>query len=120
MHTGFWWRNLKNRDYLEDLGIDGWTILTRILVKYDGKLWTGFIWLRVELLDCCEHGNEPSGFIYCKDCLNYPRNISFASMLVLHAVNWLLCLCVWYDSHKQALISSLSSINTLVGSLNAF
>jgi hypothetical protein len=36
MHTGFWWRNLKNRDHLEDLGIDGMTILTRILVQYDG------------------------------------------------------------------------------------
>ena len=120
MHTGFWWRNLKNRDHLEDLGIDGRTILTRILVKYDGRVWTGFIWLTIELLDHCEHGNEPWGFIYCKDCLNYPINISFASMPVLHAVNWLLCLGVWDDSHKQTLISSLNSINTLVGSLNAF
>jgi len=23
MHTGFLWGNLKERDYLEDLGIDG-------------------------------------------------------------------------------------------------
>jgi len=120
MNTGFWWRKLKNRDNLEDLGIDGRTILIRILMKYDGSVWTGFIWLKKDLLDCCEHGNEPWSFIYCKDCLNYLRNISFASMPVLCAVNWLLCLCVWYDSHKQALISSLNSINTLVGSLNAF
>ena len=120
MHTGFWWRNLKNRDNLEDLGIDGRTILTRILVKYDRRVWTGFIWLRTELLNRCEHGNEPCGFTYCKDCLNYLRNMSFASMPMLCAVNWLLCLFVWYDSHKQTLISSLNSINTLVGSLNAF
>lgn len=102
------------------LGIDGRTILTRILVKYDGKVQTGFIWLRIEFLGRCEHGNEPWGFIYCKDCFNYPRNTSFASRPVLRAVNWLLCLCVWYDSHKQTLISSLDSINTLVGSLNVF
>jgi hypothetical protein len=48
MHTGFWWRNLKNRDHLEDLGIDGMKILTQILVKYDGIVWTGLIWLRIE------------------------------------------------------------------------
>jgi hypothetical protein len=22
-HTGFWWRNLRERDHLEDLGADG-------------------------------------------------------------------------------------------------
>jgi hypothetical protein len=22
MHTGFWWRNLKERDHLEDKGVD--------------------------------------------------------------------------------------------------
>jgi hypothetical protein len=22
VHTGFWWRNLKERDYLEDLDVD--------------------------------------------------------------------------------------------------
>jgi len=23
VHTGFWWRNLRERDHLEDLGVDG-------------------------------------------------------------------------------------------------
>jgi hypothetical protein len=48
MHTGFWWRNLKHRDHVEDHDIDKWTILTWILVKYDGRVWTGLIWLRIE------------------------------------------------------------------------
>jgi hypothetical protein len=120
MLTVFWWKNLKNIDHLEDLGIDGRTTSPRILVKYDGRVWTAFIWLRIELLDHCKHGNEPLGFIYCKDCLNYARNISFASMPVIRAVNWLLCLCVWNDSHKQTWVSSLNSINTPIGSLNTF
>jgi hypothetical protein len=30
MHTGFWWRNLKERDYLAGAGIDGIVILKRM------------------------------------------------------------------------------------------
>ena len=28
MHTGFWWGNLRDRDHLEDLGVDGRIILS--------------------------------------------------------------------------------------------
>jgi hypothetical protein len=31
MYTGFWWGNLKERDHLEDPGIDWRMILKRIL-----------------------------------------------------------------------------------------
>jgi hypothetical protein len=27
VHAGFWWRNLKKRNYLEDTGVDGRIIL---------------------------------------------------------------------------------------------
>jgi hypothetical protein len=39
--------NLKGRDHSEDVGIDGRIILELILGKQVGKVWTGFIWLRI-------------------------------------------------------------------------
>jgi hypothetical protein len=39
--------NLKVRDHSEDLGVDGKVILEGILRKLGGKVWTGYMWLRV-------------------------------------------------------------------------
>ena len=36
MHTGFWWRNLRERDNLQDLGVDENIILRWIFRKLDG------------------------------------------------------------------------------------
>jgi hypothetical protein len=47
VHTGCWWGDLRERDHLEDFGVDGGTILERILKNWDGEAWTGFIWLRI-------------------------------------------------------------------------
>jgi hypothetical protein len=47
-HTGFWWRNLSQRDHLKDLGVDG-----RVALKYIIKKWNG------EAAAACECGNEP-------------------------------------------------------------
>jgi len=35
--------NQKGRDHLEDLVVDG----KIILLKYGGRVWTGFIWVRI-------------------------------------------------------------------------
>jgi len=35
VHREFWWGNLKERDYLEDLGLDGRVILRWIFKKWD-------------------------------------------------------------------------------------
>jgi len=42
-----WWGELMERDYLEDMGVDGNIILKRIFKKWNGETWTGLLWLRI-------------------------------------------------------------------------
>jgi len=35
LHTGFWWGNLREREYLEGPGVDGRIILRWIFRKWD-------------------------------------------------------------------------------------
>ena len=44
---GFGGGNLRERDHLEDPGIDGRIILRWVFRKWDVRLWTGSIWLRI-------------------------------------------------------------------------
>jgi len=43
---GFGGGNLRKRDLLEDLGVDGRTILKGMFKKWNGTVWSGLIWLR--------------------------------------------------------------------------
>ena len=62
--TGFWCGNLRERDNLENPGVDGRIILRRIFRKCDVGVWTGSSWLRiVQVAGTCECSNEPSGSI---------------------------------------------------------
>jgi hypothetical protein len=58
--------NLKGRDHLEDLSIDGRIILELILGKYGRKVWTRCIWLRIgPVVGSCEPSNEHLVSIKC-------------------------------------------------------
>ena len=45
VHAGFWWDNL--RDHFEDLDVDGRLIFEWIFRKWDGEVWTGFLWIKI-------------------------------------------------------------------------
>jgi hypothetical protein len=45
--TGFWRGNLRERDHLEDQGMDGRIILRWIFWKWHLGSWTESIWLRI-------------------------------------------------------------------------
>jgi hypothetical protein len=59
-NTIFWMENLKVRNHLEDLVVDGKIILECVLGKEDGKVWAS-VWGPVA--GFFEHGNEPSGSV---------------------------------------------------------
>jgi hypothetical protein len=42
MHTGFWWGDLREGDYLEDLGVNERIILEWIIKEWDGR---GMDWI---------------------------------------------------------------------------
>jgi len=44
---GFGGGDLREREHLEDPGVDGRTILSWIFRKWDVGVWTGLIWLRI-------------------------------------------------------------------------
>jgi hypothetical protein len=47
VYAGFWWEDVRGRDKLEDLAVDGRMTLKWIFMEWDGEAWTGLIWLRI-------------------------------------------------------------------------
>jgi hypothetical protein len=47
VYTGFWWGNLREREHLEDPGVDGRIILRWIIKKWDVGVWTRSSWLKI-------------------------------------------------------------------------
>jgi hypothetical protein len=45
------WENLKNREYLQELAVDGRVVLKRIFKQWVGKTSKRLIWLRIKTHD---------------------------------------------------------------------
>jgi len=62
LYTEFWWGKLMERNYLEDLGVDGRIILNCILMKSVGKVWTGLNGSgQGQVASFCDRGNGTLG-----------------------------------------------------------
>jgi hypothetical protein len=73
-HTEFRAGNVKGKDRLEDLSVDGKITLKLIFKKWKWRAVTGLIWLRVRTGGgFCEDCNEPSGYVICGEFLDYVR-----------------------------------------------
>jgi hypothetical protein len=47
VHTEFWWGNLRERENLEDLGVDGRIILTLVLKRSVVRACNILIWITI-------------------------------------------------------------------------
>jgi len=84
VHTGWWLGNLRERDHLEDSGLDGTIMLRWIFRKWDVGVWIGLNWLRIgQVAGTCECGNGPSVFIKCGKLLTSRKLVSFSKGLCL-------------------------------------
>jgi hypothetical protein len=70
MHAGFWWGNLKERNFLADPGVEGSIILKWILNRTERCGLDSSCSEKGEMTGCCEYGNEVCG---CKKFRYFPE-----------------------------------------------
>jgi len=46
-YAELWWGIMRERDHLEDPGVDGRIIIRCIFRKWNVRVWTGLIWLMI-------------------------------------------------------------------------
>jgi hypothetical protein len=90
VHTGFWWGNLRERDHLKDLGIDGRIILKCPLMKQSGG----------HGLNLCCDSRRDKWRAFVNKFMNFgfskmQGTVSFSRRTLLHRVGWLI---IWLDS----------------------
>ena len=77
MYTRIWWGTLREKDHLEDPGLDGTIVLRRIFRQWDVRAWAGSIWLRIGAgAGTCKCGNETWVSIKCGEFLVKNRFVS--------------------------------------------
>jgi hypothetical protein len=82
MHTNFWLQNLKRRKRPLGRHRHRWGITSRwSLRKQDGRVLTGFVWLKIGSVGFCEQAIEPS----CS--IKWRETVSFSRMTLLHKVS---------------------------------
>jgi len=47
VHTGVWWGNLRERNHLEDPGVDERIVLRRIFKEWGAETWIGSSLIRI-------------------------------------------------------------------------
>ena len=74
VHAEFWWGEVRERDHLEEQGVNRRVMLKCIFKNWDVEVMTGMFWLRLGRGGgCFECGNEPSGSIKCEEFVNLLR-----------------------------------------------
>jgi hypothetical protein len=82
VYTGFWWGNVRERDQLEDLGVDG-----RIILRWIYRKWTDLTQDRDRwraLVDALTKLRVP---LNVRNFLTRLRTVSFSGRYLLRAVS---------------------------------
>ena len=100
MHTGFWWRDLRAGDHLEDPCVDGRIILKWIFEKWDGGIdWIDLAQDRDRWAGCCECGNETLDFIKFGAFADWQRT---SWLLRMDCAAWSMSECLLVQSRTSS------------------